>query len=49
VVRIPYDGHLEEGAEVELELMNTETAEAYLTLAATVGDGFAVPRRPGQS
>jgi MinD-like ATPase involved in chromosome partitioning or flagellar assembly len=46
VVRIPYDPHLEEGAEVELELLNSETADAYLNLAAIVGDGFAVPRRP---
>jgi MinD-like ATPase involved in chromosome partitioning or flagellar assembly len=46
VVRIPYDAHLEEGAEVELELLSSETAEAYLQLAALVGDGFAVPRRP---
>ncbi len=46
VIRIPYDPHLEEGAEVELELLNPETAEAYLALAAHVGDGFAVPRRP---
>ena len=45
VARIPYDPHLEEGAEVELELLSGETAEAYLTLAATVGDGFAWPRR----
>ncbi len=46
VVRIPYDAHLEEGAEVELELLGSETADAYLQLAALVGDGFAVPRRP---
>jgi MinD-like ATPase involved in chromosome partitioning or flagellar assembly len=46
VVRIPYDAHLEEGAEVELEMLSSETAEAYLSLAALVGDGFAVPRRP---
>jgi MinD-like ATPase involved in chromosome partitioning or flagellar assembly len=45
VVRIPYDPHLEEGAEVELEMLNSVTADAYLTLAAIVGDGFAVPRR----
>jgi MinD-like ATPase involved in chromosome partitioning or flagellar assembly len=45
VVRIPYDSHLEEGAEVELELLSGDTAEAYLTLAAIVGDGFARPRR----
>jgi len=50
VTRIPYDPHLEEGAEVELELLNSETAEAYLTLAAIVGDGLAWPRRvPGRS
>ncbi len=45
VVRIPYDAHLEEGAEVELELLATATAEAYLELAALVGDGLARPRR----
>jgi MinD-like ATPase involved in chromosome partitioning or flagellar assembly len=46
VVRIPYDPHLEEGAEFELSYLNTETAEAYLTLAALVADAFARPRRP---
>lgn len=46
VIRIPYDPHLEEGAEVELEMLGSETADAYLSLAALVGDGFAVPRRP---
>jgi MinD-like ATPase involved in chromosome partitioning or flagellar assembly len=45
VARIPYDPHLEEGAEVELELLSAETADAYLTLAALVGDGLAWPRR----
>ncbi len=45
VVRIPYDTHLEEGAEVELDLLSTATRDAYLTLAATVADGFGVPRR----
>jgi MinD-like ATPase involved in chromosome partitioning or flagellar assembly len=45
VVRIPYDPHLEEGAEVELNYLNPETAEAYLRLAALVADGFAHPRR----
>jgi MinD-like ATPase involved in chromosome partitioning or flagellar assembly len=45
VVRIPYDAHLEEGAEVELELLAAETADAYLALAALVGDGLAWPRR----
>ena len=45
VVRVPYDPHLEEGAEVELEMLNEETADAYLILAALVADGFAHPRR----
>jgi MinD-like ATPase involved in chromosome partitioning or flagellar assembly len=45
VVRVPYDPHLEEGAEVELEQLSAATTEAYLQLAATVGDGFAWPRR----
>ena len=44
VVRVPYDPHLEEGAEVELELLGAGTADAYLTLAALVGDGLASPR-----
>jgi MinD-like ATPase involved in chromosome partitioning or flagellar assembly len=45
VVRVPYDPHLEEGAEVELEMLNEDTADAYLNLAALVADGFARPRR----
>ncbi|WP_329249247.1 AAA family ATPase [Actinoallomurus sp. NBC_01490] len=44
VVRIPYDPHLEEGAEVELDQLSAATQDAYLVLAATVGDGFAWPR-----
>ncbi|HEX3514698.1 MAG TPA: AAA family ATPase [Trebonia sp.] len=45
VVRIPYDPHLEEGAEVDLDYLNSETAESYLTLAALVADAFAYPGR----
>ncbi len=45
VVRVPYDPHLEEGAEFELDYLNAETAEAYLTLAALVADAFAYPGR----
>jgi MinD-like ATPase involved in chromosome partitioning or flagellar assembly len=41
VVRIPYDAHLEEGAEVELDQLAQATRDAYLELAAMVGDGFA--------
>ncbi|WP_243709009.1 MinD/ParA family protein, partial [Actinomadura sp. GC306] len=44
VVRIPYDDHLEEGAEVELEQLAPATREAYLYLSAVVGDGFAFQR-----
>jgi MinD-like ATPase involved in chromosome partitioning or flagellar assembly len=49
VVRVPYDPHLEEGAEVELEMLNEETADAYLALAALVADGFAHPGRSSAS
>jgi MinD-like ATPase involved in chromosome partitioning or flagellar assembly len=41
VVRVPYDPHLEEGAELELARINRATADAYLALAAEVGDGFS--------
>jgi MinD-like ATPase involved in chromosome partitioning or flagellar assembly len=41
VVRVPYDAHLEEGAEVDLASLSKATADAYLVLAAEVGDGFA--------
>jgi MinD-like ATPase involved in chromosome partitioning or flagellar assembly len=44
VVRIPYDAHLEEGAEVDLTRLSRATADAYLVLAAEVGDGFSWPR-----
>jgi MinD-like ATPase involved in chromosome partitioning or flagellar assembly len=46
VTRIPYDAHLEEGAEVELDQLSRATADAYLALAAVVGDGLAHPRKP---
>jgi MinD-like ATPase involved in chromosome partitioning or flagellar assembly len=46
VVRVPYDPHLEEGAEFELDYLSQETADAYLTLAAEVADDFT---RPGLS
>ncbi|WP_017573235.1 nucleotide-binding protein [Nocardiopsis halotolerans] len=41
VVRVPWDGHLEEGAEVDLEQLAPATRDAYLQLAATVGEAFA--------
>jgi len=45
VVRVPHDAHLEEGAEVELNQLSKATADAYLALAAEVGDGFSWPHR----
>ncbi|GHH65155.1 hypothetical protein GCM10017673_08710 [Streptosporangium violaceochromogenes] len=41
VIRVPYDPHLEEGAEMELDRLQPATRESYLRLAASVGDGFA--------
>jgi MinD-like ATPase involved in chromosome partitioning or flagellar assembly len=41
VVRIPYDAHLAEGAEVDLGRLSRATADAYLVLAADVGAGFS--------
>jgi MinD-like ATPase involved in chromosome partitioning or flagellar assembly len=41
VIRVPYDPHLEEGAEIDLDRLQEPTREAYLQLAAYVGDGFA--------
>ena len=41
VVRVPWDGHLEEGAEVDLEQLAPATRDAYLQLAANVGEAFA--------
>jgi MinD-like ATPase involved in chromosome partitioning or flagellar assembly len=45
VVRIPYDPHLDEGAEVDLAQLSRPAADAYLQLAAAVGDGFSWPHR----
>ncbi|HEV2778267.1 MAG TPA: AAA family ATPase [Actinophytocola sp.] len=40
VCRIPFDEHLEEGAEIELDRLRPETRMALLEMAATVADGF---------
>ena len=40
VVRIPFDPHLEEGAEVELDRLGPQTRLALLELAATAADDF---------
>lgn len=42
VVTIPYDPHLEAGSELFLDELQEETLEAYLELAAAVGEGFAL-------
>ncbi|MCX6465382.1 MAG: AAA family ATPase [Pseudonocardiales bacterium] len=41
VVRIPFDAHLQEGAEVDLDRLEPETRLALLELAAAVADAFA--------
>ncbi|MCF7552950.1 AAA family ATPase [Pseudonocardia sp. WMMC193] len=40
VVQIPFDPHLEEGAEVDLDRLSAPTRIALLELAAYVADGF---------
>ncbi|HEX5495490.1 MAG TPA: MinD/ParA family protein [Mycobacteriales bacterium] len=45
VVQVPYDPHLEEGAEVDLSALRAETRYALLELAAYTADGF--PRDGG--
>jgi MinD-like ATPase involved in chromosome partitioning or flagellar assembly len=41
VITIPYDPHLESGGVLDINELEQETADAYLELAATVGEGFA--------
>ncbi|MFE2961030.1 MinD/ParA family ATP-binding protein [Nocardia tengchongensis] len=38
--RIPYDEHLAEGGEIDLRLLDKETALAFEELAAALADGF---------
>jgi putative peptide zinc metalloprotease protein len=45
VVRIPWDPHLEAGAESSLERLRPATRNAYLELAASVADGFEPDER----
>ncbi|MCP2252905.1 MinD-like ATPase involved in chromosome partitioning or flagellar assembly [Prauserella aidingensis] len=44
VVKVPFDPHLEEGAEIDLDRLDKDTRTALLELAATVADGFAMDR-----
>ncbi|WP_199254014.1 MinD/ParA family ATP-binding protein [Mycolicibacterium mengxianglii] len=41
---VPFDPHLEEGAEINLDLLRRDTREALLDLAAVVADGFPANR-----
>lgn len=43
---VPFDPHLEEGAEISLERLRRETREALVELAAVVADGFPGAQRP---
>jgi MinD-like ATPase involved in chromosome partitioning or flagellar assembly len=45
VLQVPFDPHLEEGAEISLERLKPETREALLELAAVVASGFPGARR----
>ena len=44
-VRIPWDSHIETGAEVVLEALRPSTRDALLELAAALARGFAEPSR----
>lgn len=41
VHQIPFDDHLSEGAEIDLDLISKQTRRAFVELAATVADDFA--------
>lgn len=45
VHEVPFDPHLEEGAEISLERLKPETREALFELAAAVAAGFPAARR----
>ncbi|MBV9321476.1 MAG: AAA family ATPase [Mycobacterium sp.] len=42
---VPFDPHLEEGAEINLDRLKRETREALIELAAVVADGFPSDER----
>jgi MinD-like ATPase involved in chromosome partitioning or flagellar assembly len=42
---VPFDPHLEEGAEISLDRLKRETREALIELAAVVADGFPADQR----
>lgn len=45
VLQVPFDPHLEEGAEISLDRLKPQTREALIELAATVASGFSSVRR----
>jgi MinD-like ATPase involved in chromosome partitioning or flagellar assembly len=49
VVRVPYDRHLETGAEIILDELAPATRRAYVQLAAAVADGFRPPQDGSQA
>ena len=49
VVQVPWDPHLEAGAESSLEQLGDRTRNAYLQLAAAVADGFSTSSHDGRS
>lgn len=46
VKQVPFDPHLEEGAEISLDRLRPETREALIELAAVVAGGFSSAKRP---
>ncbi|MCT7659714.1 MinD/ParA family protein [Mycobacterium sp. CPCC 205710] len=38
---VPFDDHLAEGSEIDLDLLSRQTRQAFLELAATIADGFS--------
>lgn len=45
VCQVPFDPHLEEGAEISLDRLRPQTRESLLELAAAVANGFPGARR----
>jgi putative peptide zinc metalloprotease protein len=45
VIKVPWDPHLAEGLEVDVEELRPETRIAYLTAVAAVGRSFSLPIR----
>ena len=46
VKQVPFDPHLEEGAEISLDRLKPATRETLIELAAVVADGFSDAQRP---